>query len=88
MNIDYKNKYLKYKKKYLVLKNSKVKGGFLKKYNCLEGDCKNGIGKGEKTDFYINVTHEGKFKNNLAHGKGKRIITRNEKEWGSNYFKL
>ena len=54
--MDYKNKYLKYKKKYLILKNSKIKGGnseLLKdKFyelsygeSCIEGNCKNGIGK-------------------------------------------
>lgn len=38
---------------------------------CVEGDCKNGIGKLYK---YAHMIYEGEFQNGIWHGKGKLII--------------
>ena len=77
--MDYKLKYLKYKKKYLNLKKSN--GGFWKD-KCISGNCENGYGfkkkglfsKGEKGDYLdgkFRGAYVGERKNGIPDGKGK-----------------
>ena len=73
--MDFKSKYLKYKKKYLNLK--KTNGGAWGEIffdQCIEGDCENGYGKVIGGKYANYESYEGEFKNGKPHGKGTFIL--------------